>query len=144
MSIQHGYTNSFLDELTQAIHNLDTDTLKMALFSASAAINGSTTAYSTTDEISGTGYTAGGKIMTLASGYPALDTSLMTKSFRFDNTQWTNATFSAACALIYNSSKANRSVLVIDFGGTRSVASNTFAVAFPLTLPPPIVIRASR
>lgn len=140
-TIIRGFTFSFIDEFTEAVHNLDTDTLKLALFSDDVTLTTATTAYSTTNEITGTGYTAGGATMALASGFPAQDATTGVKSFRFDMASWTTATFSARAGLIYNSSRSNKSVMVLDFGAIRSVVASTFSVAFPTTLPPIIAVR---
>ncbi len=134
-TVRHGYVHSFIDELCEAIHNLDSDVFKMALFDDSVTLTAATTAYSATNEISGTGYTAGGATMALASGFPAQDATTGRKSYRWASVTWTSATFDARAALIYNSSKANRAVAVIDFGALRSSSSATFAVTFPTTLP---------
>ena len=131
----HTYTTSFASELADAIHDLDTDTLKIALYSSSASLSAATTAYATTNEISGTGYTAGGVTLTLKSGYPQTAGNGVGRLFTFNDAEWTVATFSASYGLIYNSSKANRSILVLDFGGSRVVNVSTFAVRFPASLP---------
>jgi hypothetical protein len=140
--MSHTYTASFLVELVNGTHDLDTDVLKMALFSDAVTLAKTTTAYTTTGEVSGTGYTAGGVTMTLASGYPQAGTTDNTYDFRFEDVEWTSASFTARQALIYNSSKSNRSILVLDFGRNRQAVSDTFAVRFPLTLPPIIRLGA--
>jgi hypothetical protein len=118
-------TTSFKAECWQAVHNLLTDTLKIALYTGAATMDASTTAYSTTDEITGGGYTAGGITITGAT----LGTSGYTVFFSFTNPTWTGA-LTARYALIYNASKANRSVAVLDFG-----ADKTSVVTFTITLP---------
>lgn len=123
---------TFRPQLATATHNLTTATLKLALYTS--ALTAATTAYSATNEASGTGYSAGGATMALASSYPATDDDGRV-TYRFDTVSWTSATFSASHGLIYNSSASNYSVLVLDFGGTRSVTSATFAISFPTTLP---------
>jgi hypothetical protein len=140
--MSHTYTASFLVELVNGTHDLDTDVLKMALFTDAVTLSKTTTAYSTSGEASGTGYTAGGATMTLTSGYPQAGATDNTYDFRFEDVEWTSATFTARQALIYNSSKSNRSILVLDFGRNRQAVSDTFAVRFPLTLPPIIRLGA--
>lgn len=141
MAITQGLTFAFKDELSKGTHNLDSDTLKIALFSSSATLTpAATTAYSTTNEISGTGYTAGGKTLVLASGYPAQDATTGSKSYRFDAAAWTSASFTARGALIYNSSKSNKAIAILDFGADRTVTASTFTISFPTTLPPIIYI----
>lgn len=134
MAITRGFTDSFGLELTQAIHDLDSDTLKMALYSDSASLGASTTAYSTSNEIAGTGYSAGGAAMTISSGYPITGNDGLI-SYRFDTVTWGQASFTARGALCYNSSKANRSVFVLDFGQNRTVVIADFKITFPLSLP---------
>jgi hypothetical protein len=140
--MSHTYTASFLVELVNGTHDLDTDVLKMALFTDAVTLAKTTTAYTTTGETSGTGYTAGGATMVLTSGYPAAGVTDNTYDFRFEDVEWTSATFTARWALIYNSSKSNRSILVLDFGKNRQSVSDTFAVRFPLTMSPIIRLGA--
>jgi hypothetical protein len=123
---------TFRGQLATGTHNLTTATLKMALYTS--ALTAATTAYSATNEASGTGYSAGGATMALASGYPATDSDGRI-TYRYDTVTWSTATFSASWALIYNSSASNYAVLVLDLGGTRTVTASTFSVAFPTTLP---------
>jgi hypothetical protein len=130
------YTASFVLELINGVHDLDTDTLKLALFSDSASPGVATTAYSTSNEISGTGYTAGGATMALSSGYPQVASNGVGQVFRFDDVEWASASFTARWGLIYNSSQSDKAVMVLDFGQNRQSVSSTFAVRFPLTQPP--------
>lgn len=125
--ILQGMTTSFKGELPLAIHNLPVDTLKMALYTSAADLNQDTTVYSASNETSGTGYVAGGKIITGVT----VDTSGTSVYISFDNVEWTSAAFTARCALIYNSSKANRSIAVLDFG-----ADKTSTSSFNVQLPP--------
>lgn len=112
--------------MLQAIHDLLNDTLKIALYTSSADLGEDTTAYAATDEVSGTGYTPGGKTLTGAS----INSSNGVVYVSFSNPVWTSASFVAAGALIYNSSKANRSVAVVSFGNDKT-ATNTFTVQMP-------------
>lgn len=139
MSITQGACNSFKSELLQSIHDFDVDTFKLALYTSSASLDATTTAYTTTGEASGTGYTAGGEtltggVVTLNSGKGIVD---------FDNAQWTTSTFTARGGLIYNSSKSNRSVAVIDFGGNQSPSAGTLDVIFPDASASSAIIRIS-
>jgi len=124
MAITQALCNSFKQELLQGLHDLDGHTLKMALFTSSATLGATTTAYSTTNESSGTGYTAGGA--TLAN----VAVSLSTIS-------------DAAGALIYNSSASNRAIAVIDFGATKSVSSGTLTITLPTASATTALIRVS-
>lgn len=140
--MSHTYTASFLSELVNGVHDLDTDSLKMALYTDAVTLSSATTAYTTTGEASGTGYTAGGKAMTLASGYPQAGAVGNTYDFRFGDVEWTSSSITARWALIYNSSKSNRSIMVLDFGRNRQSVSATLAVRFPLTVQPIIRLGA--
>ena len=104
------------------------DTYKIALFTSSATNDATTTVYAVTNEISGTGYTAGGVTL---SGY-ASSTSGTTAFLDWtSDPQWTGASFTAASALIYNSSNSDASKVVLDFGGDQTVSSGTFTIQFP-------------
>lgn len=108
-------------------HDLANDTLKMALYTSSASLDATTTAYSATNEVSGTGYTAGGAALTATAGYPQLDGS--SAIMLFDDVTWSSATISGiAGALIYNTTNANKAVAVINFGTTYAVSSGDFTV----------------
>lgn len=126
MAILQTQTTSFRQELLQGIHDLLTDTLKIALYSDAASLSADTTVYSVTNEITGTGYVAGGQVMTGVT----INNSNNVVYVDFDNVVWTPASFTAAGALIYNSSKANRSIAVISFGSNKT-ASNTFTIEMP-------------
>ena len=138
MSIVQTQTTSFKKELYQGIHDLTVDTLKIALYTANADLNEATTAYSTDNEITGTGYVAGGKIITGVT----IDSSGFTAYVSFDNVVWNPAAFTARCALIYNSSKANRSIAVLDFGSDKT-ATNTFTITLPTNNASNALIRSS-
>ena len=139
MSIIQTQTTSFKAELYQAIHDLTTDTLKIALYTNSATLNETTTAYSTTNEITGTGYTAGGVIITGVT----VNSSGYTAYVSFNNPSWTSASFTTRAALIYNFSKANRSIAVLDFGSNKTVSNNTFLITLPTNNASDALIRSS-
>jgi len=126
MALTQGMCSSFKQESWLGIHDLDTDTLKLALYTASATLNASTTVYSVTDEISGVGYTAGGIVLTNVQVLLSGTTAYVT----FDNPAWTGASFTARGALIYNSTKADRAIAVLDFGSDKT-ASGTFTIQLP-------------
>lgn len=133
MAITTAVCNSFKSELLGGIHDLDTDTIKIALIKSSEAgtYGAATTNYSNvtgnTDEASGTGYTTGGN--TLASPVISLDGSVAIVDFA--DTVWANATISANGALIYNASKSNKAIAVISFGGTVTSTAGDFTIQFP-------------
>ena len=126
MAIQQGMCSSFKQESWLGIHDLDTDVLKMALYTAAADLSQATPAYTPTGEISGTGYISGGIPLT---GVQVL-LSGTTAYVVFDNPVWPNASFVCRGALIYNSSEANRAIAVLDFGADKT-ASGTFTVQLP-------------
>jgi hypothetical protein len=136
MSILQGATTSFKVQLLQAVHNFgptSPNTFKVALYTANADINADTTIYSTTNEVTGTGYTAGGNTLVIGTSPTSGNNSsnISTAYISFNNTSWTNATFTARAALIYNSTQGNKSVAVLDFGADKTVSNDTFQIIFP-------------
>ena len=132
-------TTSFKKELYEGVHNLLTDTIKIALYTALANLDDGTTEYTVTGEISGIGYTAGGNTLTGAT----VKSSGTTAYVSFDNTSWTGATFTCRGALIYNASKGNKSVAVLDFGSDKTVTNKVFTVTFPTNDASSAIIRAN-
>ena len=126
MAILQGMCSSFKQESWLGIHDLDTDTLKMALYTASADLSQATTVYTPTGETSGAGYISGGipltNVQVLLSGTTAYVT--------FNNPVWSGASFVCRGALIYNDTKDDRAIAVIDFGADKT-ASGTFTVQLP-------------
>ncbi len=129
--------NSFKTEVLGGTHDLDTDTIKLALYTSAASLSDSTTAYSTSNEVVGTGYTAGGN--TLAGAVISLDSS--TAIVDFTDTSWTTATFTARYGLIYNSSKTNKAIAVLDFTTDQTATNGTFTVVFPAAAASTAIIR---
>jgi len=127
MAITQAMATSFKSEILQEGHNLASDTIKIALFTSSASLGASTTAYSTSNEVSGTGYTAGGETLT----NQAVSTTGTTAHFDADDPTWTSASFTARGALIYNSTNSDKAIAVLDFGGDFTVSSGTFKIVFP-------------
>jgi hypothetical protein len=119
-------TTSFKKELFQAIQNLATDNLFIALYTGNATLDADTTAYITTNEVVGTGYTAGGKQLTGVT----INTENNAVYINFNNVTWDPAAFTVRGALIYNSSKANRSIAVLNFGSDKT-CTNTFTITMP-------------
>jgi len=138
MSIVQTQTTSFKAELYQGIHDLTTDVIKIALYTGNANLNETTTAYSTSNEITGTGYTAGGKVMTGIT----VNTSGYTAYVDFADVVWSPGVFTARCALIYNSSKGNKSVAVLDFGSDKTTTT-TFTITMPANTATSALIRSS-
>jgi len=127
MAITQALCSSFKTELLGGIHDLDTDTIKMALFTSSATLGAATTAYAVTNETTGTGYSAGGETVTT----PVITLSGTTAYFDFDDVPWTSSTFTCRGALLYNSSQSNAAICVLDFGSDVGVSSGTFTVQLP-------------
>ena len=127
MAITQAMCTSFKSEVLQEGHQLATDTIKLALFTSSATLNATTTAYSTSNEVSGTGYTAGGVTLTST----AVSTTGTTAHFDADDPEFTSASFTARGALIYNGSNSNKAIAVLDFGGDFTVSGGTFKIVFP-------------
>ena len=136
-SIVQTQTTSFKKELYQGIHDLSTDTLKIALYTASADLNAATTEYSSTNEVSASGYTAGGQVMTGVS----IKSDGYTAYVNWDNVSWSTAV-TARCALIYNVTKGNKSVAVLDFGSDKTSAA-TFLITMPADTASAALIRSS-
>ena len=144
MAITTAMATSFKSELLQGIHNFHNgsgggtttttgtgNTFKIALYTSSATMSASTTAYATTNEVSGTGYTAGGNTLTNVDPTTSGTTALTD----FADTTWSSSSITARGALIYNSSttagSANRAVAVLDFGADKTSTSGDFTVQFP-------------
>ena len=145
MAITQAMCTSFKQELLQGIHNFTNgsgggtttttgsgNTFKVALYTSSATMSASTTAYATTNEVSGTAYTAGGNTLTNVSPSVPSGTTAITD---FVDSTWSSSTITARGALIYNSSTtggaANRAVLVLDFVSDKSSSSGDFTITFP-------------
>lgn len=137
MAITQGMCSSFKTEVFGGIHDLDTDTIKMALYTSTATLGAATTAYAATNEVSGTGYTAGGG--TLTGAVISLDGT--TAIVDFNDFTWTSASITARGALIYNSSKANRAIAVLDFGADKTSTSGDFTVQFPAPAATTAIVR---
>lgn len=130
MAITQAMCTSFKKELLEAVHNFKNsggDTFKIALYTSSATMSAATTAYSATNEISGTGYTAGGNTLTRVD-----PSSSGTTGFTdFANTTWSSATITARGALIYNDTDSDKAVAVLDFGADKTASGGDFTITFP-------------
>jgi hypothetical protein len=138
MSIVQTQTTSFKAELYQGIHDLTTDVIKIALYTANANLNEDTTVYSATNEVANTGtYSAGGAQLTpitvASSGYTAY--------VGFPNISWTGV-ITARCALIYNVTQGNKSIAVLDFGSDKT-STTTFTITMPANTASAALIRSS-
>lgn len=119
-------TLSFKAELPQAVHNLLTDTIKLALYTSNATLDENTTVYSVTNEVVGGSYVAGGVVLTGVT----INTANNVVYIDFNDAVWNPASFTAAGGLIYNASKSNKSIAVLSFGADK-IATNTFTVQMP-------------
>jgi hypothetical protein len=138
MAIAQTQTTSFKVELYQGVHDLTTDVIKIALYTASADLNETTTVYSAANEVANTGtYAAGGATLTpitvSSSGYTAF--------VGFPNISWTGV-ITARGALIYNSSQGNKSIAVLDFGSDK-ISTVTFTITMPVNTATAALIRSS-
>jgi hypothetical protein len=138
MSIIQTQTTSFKAQLYQGIHDLTTDVIKIALYTANANLNEDTTVYSSTNEVPNTGtYFAGGAQLTPIT----IGTSGYTAFVGFPNISWTGV-ITARCALIYNETQGNKSVAVLDFGSDKTSAV-TFTITMPANTATAALIRSS-
>ena len=148
MAISQALATSFKVQLLTATHNFGTapirattaaDTFKIALYTSSADLSSTTTAYGISGgEVIGTGYTAGGNTLTVS----VVPTSTGTTAYlSFSNTTWVNSTISARGALIYNSSQSNAAVAIFDFGSNKETTSGDFTIVFPAANATNAVIR---
>ncbi len=129
--ITQTWTTSFKRQLLLGEHNLEVDEIKIALYTASALLGPNTQEYSDLDEVTGLGYTEGGQILqnvTVQSGNGIAYVS-------FDNPSWPGSSFSTRGALIYNASKDDKSIAVLNFGTTQTTTNQTFELLLPADNP---------
>jgi len=139
MAITQAMTTSFKVDLLNGVHDFTNDTFKLALFTSSASLDATTTAYTApsnpaadptdTNEVTetGTNYTAGGQALTAVA-----PTSSGTTAFvDFNDEEFTNVTLTARGALIYNDDQSDKSVVVLDFGSDKTATSGNFTIVFP-------------
>ena len=132
MAITQAMCTSFKLELFSSTHIFATaagNTFKMALYDSTATLSATTTAYATTQEVVGTGYTAGGNSLTIPAG--GVTTASQTAFVDFSDTSWAAASFTARGSELYDSTAANKAVGVFDFGADKTVSAGTFTIQFP-------------
>jgi len=128
MAITQAMCTQFKRDVMLGLHDLDSDTIKIALYTSSASLGAATTAYTTSGEVaSGGGYTTGGETLASAS----VINNSTSGCFDATDPEWTSATFTARGALIYNDTESNLAIAVLDFGGDFTVAGGTFKIVFP-------------
>lgn len=134
-------TTSFKVELLEAVHNFNSDVFKIALYPSTATLNADTTVYSSTGELpTGSGYTQGGQTLTVSTSPTSGGTT--TAYVNFEDIAWTSASFTAAGALIYNSTQGGKSVAVLSFGNNKT-ATGTFTIQFPAATSTSAIIRVA-
>jgi hypothetical protein len=134
--------DSFKQELFLATHNFSTsagNTFKLALYTTVTGFSASTTNYITTNEASGTGYSAGGTTLVNSTVTVAQNVSFVS----FNNATFSTATLTASCCLIYNSTQSNKAVVVLDFGGSKTSTNGDFTIQFPTANSTSAVLRIS-
>lgn len=140
MAITSTLTSSFKKELLEGVHNFKNsggDTFKLALYTSSATLGATTTAFTTSEEVSGTNYTSGGGTLTRVD--PSIDgTTAITD---FADLTFGTATVTARGCMIYNSSDSNKSVATIDFGGDKTSTAGDFTIVFPAAAASTAIIR---
>lgn len=141
MAITQSLATSFKVDLLSGNMNFTSgsgDTFKMALYTSSATLGPTTTIYTASNEVTGSGYASGGNTLTISQS----PTSGGTTAFiSFANTSWSSATFTTRGALIYNSSQGNKAVAIFDFGSDKTVSNGTFTITFPVADSTSAVIR---
>jgi len=144
MTISQTATTSFKVELAQRLHNFgptSPNTFKIALYTSSASLGSTTTAYTATGEVaSGSGYTTGGETLVVSTTPTSSGTTML---LSFSDVTWAGASFTARGALIYNSTNANRSVAVLDFATDQTGTGNNFIIRFPSSNVTSAIIRIS-
>jgi len=147
MAINQAVCASFKKELLAGDHDIDNDTINLALYTNSVTLNGNTTAYSATNEVGASGtYAAGGITLTSPTiGLTATSATASTAFVDFANASFTSATISAQAALIYNrsSSATNAAIAVLDFGSVKTSTNGTFTIAFPTNDKDSAILRLS-
>jgi len=147
MAINQAVCASFKQQLLQGDHDIDNDTINLALYTDSVTLNGNTTAYSATNEVGNSGtYAAGGITLTGATvGLTATSVTASTAFVDFANASFTSATISAQAALIYNrsSTATNAAIAVLDFGSVKTSTNGTFTIAFPTNDKDSAILRLS-
>lgn len=141
MAITQCIPTSFKTELASGTHNLAAagDVIKCALYTSSATLDATTTAYTTSNEVVGTAYVAGGNTL---SGQ-IVTSSGTTAYLDFADTTWAGSTITARGAMIYNSSKSNKVICILDFGSDKSSSASSFIIQFPSADATNAIIRIS-
>ena len=137
MAITSGISISFRSQIMLGEHDLDTDSIKLALYSSSASLSDGTTVYTTSNEVVGTGYSAGGVVLTGID--VTTDSSVAVVSIT--DAVISASTITARGALIYNASQADKAIAVFDFGADKSSTAGDFTIQFPAAAAATAIIR---
>lgn len=140
MAIAQGATNQFKLGLASGLFDFAVDTFKIALYTGAANIGADTDSYTTDGETSGTGYVAGGQVLTISQAPTFGSAGGAVLYLSFADAVWDPAEFTARGALIYKDGGTNPTVCVLDFGGDKT-ATTTFTVQFPAANPTNAIIR---
>lgn len=135
--ITAGLTTSFKREVLLGIHDFSVDVIKIALYTSSVDLGPDTTVYSTTDEVSGTGYTAGGNVLLNVTVQQGNGVGYV----GFSDPTWPGTSFTTRGALIYNFTKSNKSIGVFNFGTDQTTVGQGFTIQLPTANPETAVIR---
>lgn len=127
--ITAGLTTSFKKDILLGVHDFETDVLKIALYTSDAVLGPDTQGYTTVAEVTGVGYTQGGQILANVVVQSSLTQSIA--YVNFDDPTWDASTFATRGALIYNSSKSNKSIAVLNFGINQTMLSQQFQIQLP-------------
>jgi len=131
-------TNQFKSDILQGVQNLLTDSLYLALYTGSATLGATTTAYTSANEVTSTNYTAGGQLVTGVTINTDNQNNIIYVSF--NDVTWTNVSFVCRGALLYNASKGNNSIAVLNWGSDKNAGPN-FKVTLPANTPTNALIR---
>ena len=137
MAISQVLCTSFKKELLEATHNFGSHEFRIALYTNAATLNADTTVYSTDNEVSGTGYDAGTKVITASTVASGDGVGFV----NFSDAAWSSSSFTARGALIYNATQGNKAVMVLDFGDDKTSNNSTFTVAMPANTSTAALIR---
>jgi hypothetical protein len=137
MAITSGISISFRSQIMLGEHDLDTDSIKLALYTNAASLSDGTTIYTTSNEVVGTGYSAGGVVLTGID--VTTDSSVAVVSIT--DAVISASTITARGALIYNASQSNKAIAVFDFGADKSSTAGDFTIQFPAAAAATAIIR---
>lgn len=138
MAIQQGATNTFKVGLATGVFDFNTDTFKIALYTANTSLDATTAAYTSFNEVVASGYSAGGQTLTVSVA-PTVGNSGTIAYLSFSNVTW-NSALTARGALIYKVGGGNPTVCVLDFGSDKT-STSTFTVEFPAATNTNAIIR---